>query len=132
MLIFHNIQIVKNRKVDLIPYRNVEISHHEIWYHERRWYWFDVLKAWWWWLIDLRRYNSLNLVTRVHVNFSQYSDCQKSKSWLDPISKHLNFTSWYLENDRWWYWFDGLRASWRWHINWRRYNSLNFGDENTF
>jgi predicted nucleotidyltransferase len=25
MSIFHNIQTVKNRKVDLIPYRNVEI-----------------------------------------------------------------------------------------------------------
>jgi hypothetical protein len=44
----------------------------------------------------LGRYNSLNLVTRIHVNFSQYSDCQKSKSWLDPISKRLNFTSWNL------------------------------------
>jgi hypothetical protein len=55
----------------------------------------------------LARYNSLNLVTRKQVNFSQYSDCQKSKSWLDPISKRLNFTSWNLVpwktiNLAWW------------------------------
>jgi hypothetical protein len=45
MLIFHNIQIVKNRKVDLIPYRKVQISRHEIWCCERELYWFDGLKV---------------------------------------------------------------------------------------
>ena len=57
---------------------------------------FDGLEVWWRCLINWRRYSSLNLVTSIHVNFSQYSDCQKTKSWLDPISKLSNFTSWNL------------------------------------
>jgi hypothetical protein len=67
----------------------------------------------------------MNLLTRIHVNFSQYSDCKKSKSWLGPISKRLNFTSWNLYRERGWYCFDGLKVWWRWHINWWRFNSLN-------